>query len=982
MKYKSNYYNEERRANALRNIEKYDWAKKEAEKMIGNADSLLNRFSYSDIWELMPSQKLFRSGAVSELDGCPVCGHEIDKFGNYPYTLTDDEQLWKLRCPNCKTVFPSNDFESYYRSALDENGVFHPENGNRELLKNTLYPEKGESWCVDDGYGYDDGEGHKYTFICYYNLWKIWRGYAEEMINSFSGAYAVTGDRRYSDAVLVVLARFAQIYPELKTDDHIRSEGYGVSDGGSGKGKILGCIWDTGIASYVSLAFDAVKPAIETMGEEALAFIKAKTGNEIDTPDKLKSFIDKNVLCKIYEEVVAGRIRGNNGMHQKALVAAALAYDDLEEAEKWIKFLYSTSEFNWKWGSDMSTTFINQVDRDGFGTEASPGYNLLWLKSYVKVAEYLRSAPAIDNERDKYDLYSNPKFRRMFYAPISLTVSDKFYPHVGDSSSTANPGRCISADVILNAYSVYRDPVLAQAVYFFNNDSFDGLSLGLFGEDPEELKKEMTGIIDKYGRLRHNDTTLASYGYSAFRFQQEDGETKDETLFYLYYGRNIGHGHNDNLNFSLYAYNGELTPDLGYPEYANSRDMHRRHWVSHPMSHNTVTVNRKKQQRVIVAKPERIFSSSDVKVISVSSPEAYSETSVYKRSMAFVNTFGSDGYLVDFFRVNGGTEHAYSFHFGEAESMRTEGVKLVPQTDGSGYMKGTLLSPDISFGEVVDESGQQYLVNVQRDISPEKLVSFDCLLKDTRKTFSKDNVHLKYTLLSKADEIVAAQGIPPRNKPGNPKYLNYVYAFRRDEESADSLFVSLIEPYSGKSNIVSAKRIPVSFEDGSDASMECAAVKVTLTDGSCDTLVYCSDTDKTVYFDEIGFRGFMAVIRESADGERKVKVFDSEMLSDASYTGAYKGKIKGFTEALSVSNYIDVSLDGCDEPSKLTGRYIHTVSDSDTNAVYLIRDAKKIDGNIIRLDVGDRTTVRSVDKDGSYKYFFETDADCRIPLDF
>ena len=78
------------------------------------------------------------------------------------------ETPWKIQCPDCRRFFPSNDFGSFYQLGLDENGNFRYEQAkekNAELiaagkdgyLKNVLYPEKGEGWGVDDGYGYVTG---------------------------------------------------------------------------------------------------------------------------------------------------------------------------------------------------------------------------------------------------------------------------------------------------------------------------------------------------------------------------------------------------------------------------------------------------------------------------------------------------------------------------------------------------------------------------------------------------------------------------------------------------------------------------------------------------------------------------------------------------------------------------------------------------------------------------------------------------------
>jgi len=58
-------------------------------------------------------------------------------------------------------LFPTNDFEAYYRSGLDEHGVFDPKRADRALLFNTQHPDPNDPlhrFGVDDGTGYAEGE--------------------------------------------------------------------------------------------------------------------------------------------------------------------------------------------------------------------------------------------------------------------------------------------------------------------------------------------------------------------------------------------------------------------------------------------------------------------------------------------------------------------------------------------------------------------------------------------------------------------------------------------------------------------------------------------------------------------------------------------------------------------------------------------------------------------------------------------------------
>jgi hypothetical protein len=70
---------------------------------------------------------------------------------------------------------------------------------------------------------------------------------------------------------------------------------------------------------------------------------------------------------------------------------------------------------------------------------------------------------------------------------------------------------------------------------------------------------------------------------------------------------------------------------------------------------------------------------------------------------------------------------------------------------------------------------------------------------------------MRLTVLSDVDDVALCDGIPPRNKPGNPVSLRYVIGHRRAADGAQlaSQFVSLIEPYVGKRFVRNVTSAPV-----------------------------------------------------------------------------------------------------------------------------------------------------------------------------
>jgi hypothetical protein len=175
----STYYTAEKVAAARRNIEQYDWARALRDQAVSAAEQYLAKGD-EWLWSAVPSQQVPRGYAVNQFLGSPITGRDIFQFGNYSWNADPLNQPWKIIDPSVPAdsgqprVYPTNYFGAYYVSGLDEHGPFDPARADRSLLVNQLYPEKGPTWGVDDGYGWVDENGAKWTFIAYYHHWHVW----------------------------------------------------------------------------------------------------------------------------------------------------------------------------------------------------------------------------------------------------------------------------------------------------------------------------------------------------------------------------------------------------------------------------------------------------------------------------------------------------------------------------------------------------------------------------------------------------------------------------------------------------------------------------------------------------------------------------------------------------------------------------------------------------------------------------------------
>ncbi|MBQ7120163.1 MAG: S-layer homology domain-containing protein, partial [Oscillospiraceae bacterium] len=118
----------ERRQNAVENAEKYDWAKAEADKYAKAADRIVENLD--TFYDNIPGEGVPRGrqvGAPNDPDynRCRYCGvNNIAKHGGTGWTINVLNRQWQVQCPDCKRIFPSNDFENFYELGRDRQGYF------------------------------------------------------------------------------------------------------------------------------------------------------------------------------------------------------------------------------------------------------------------------------------------------------------------------------------------------------------------------------------------------------------------------------------------------------------------------------------------------------------------------------------------------------------------------------------------------------------------------------------------------------------------------------------------------------------------------------------------------------------------------------------------------------------------------------------------------------------------------------------------
>jgi len=170
------FYTYDKRSNAVRNAQKYSWAEAEVKKYTAAADKIVDNLDayYNNIpGEGVPRGRQVGAPNDPDYNRCRYCGvNNISKHGGTGWDINIVNRPWQVQCPDCKRLFPSNDFESFYELGRDKQGYFdvkrarqaHHEKFVCESVENgeecvCEAPDKeySETWYEFYGYGLAGG---------------------------------------------------------------------------------------------------------------------------------------------------------------------------------------------------------------------------------------------------------------------------------------------------------------------------------------------------------------------------------------------------------------------------------------------------------------------------------------------------------------------------------------------------------------------------------------------------------------------------------------------------------------------------------------------------------------------------------------------------------------------------------------------------------------------------------------------------------
>ena len=833
--------------NLRENLERYERARNIRDQIVQAAIPWLDRPD-EFLRAFIPGPEVPRSFYV-HFKGCPVHGRHQKAIRDHRWIWDPWTDPWKVICPIGGEAYPSNDFGAFLRSGMKD----------RSLLAGDY---------VDDGWGYrKPGEEFKYWFIgfCCRNIWST----VLSGVQYLSRAYLLTEEDAYAHKALVMLDRIAEVYPAM---DYSTQSMYAEEASPGYTGKIGSLISETHVLVQLCEAYDSVRSAIE--GDPMF----------VGKANRLTAHLDEGLVKAGIRGVYEGDVRGNYGMHQYALLVAAMTLGDpgeIEQAVDWVmnhtgeptrlKEMWTLIDdviFRDKAGhaEGLNFAFDNLIFREGIGWESSPGYCSSWIHHLIQVGEAL--------ERLGIHLFDRPKMRRMLYWPGEMAGPKTFSPNIGDNGSITSGAIALSPQIVRVGFEHYSDPALAQML----------LDQGYVGEGSirtyedlfrlpldQAMLEKVTASVNRRPDATSSmkNTHMGGYGLVVLR----SGEGERATAVSVYYGRAATeHGHFDRLTLELFGYGRRLLPDLGYPEVAMEAKKPAA-WTKNTASHNTVVVDERRQDTAAPGQVRHLVSRPGLQYLDVSAPDTYTSTSLYRREVALVDLDADHRYVLDVFRVEGSDQHDYSLH-GFDGIFSTEGITLSePQK------RGTLAGENVAFGELYDQkdldrphksesyyryrgSGYSYLRDVQRG-TPEGVWHARWKAKD-----AEAGVRVMF-LPDSTKEVVVATGEPPLRE-GVPDELKYIL-LRNAGSHVRSTFAAVMEPFEGEESILSVEPLPA--RSSSETPFDLVAARIRHQRG---TDILISSNDESVQWtigdsrnnvsDGIRFQGRFGLIRVDDQG--------------------------------------------------------------------------------------------------------------------
>ena len=683
------------------------WIAAAAERIAARAQPWM-QMSDDEVWSLMFAPTIPRAHHVWSDGHCPLCKASVPM---YEWRVDAMKLRWKMTCPHCAAVFPTNDFDAYHRSGLDASGWFDPAKADRSLLFNQQHPDPADPlhrFGVDDGNGVFIGD-HRWLFIAAYTLYGQWRQLVVAGIERLADAFTVTQNPAFAHKALILLDRVADAFPEFD----FMAQGWMYEQRGdktSSHGHVS--YWCDNCEEIRQFA-DAYRVLRPRTDDAPLISFLAEKSRAFATPIAKKSGADlrMNIESRIFRDALENPIKFRSNF-PRAEVTKVTLHEVLGTPESLALV------------DDLTEALIrNTVGVDGVtGEKGLPTYSAYVIASLADfMAQQEQHRPGFIRQWCERE----PNLKRTWRFFLDTRCLDTFYPDIGDGlwfgakapelrgvriPREKNLGEAAKVDAsgfsfLWWLYEATGDLDYVRALFQANGSRLDHLPRDLSAKDPAGFRAQVDALLQRHGsQIKLPSVDKTEWHLAILR----SGEAEHARALWIDYDTGGNHGHMDGMNVGLFAHGLSLIPDFGYPPvqfggWSSPKSL----WYYKTAAHNTVTIDGQSQPQYTSWKQINDAANQSGKILSknmlpklaagtttlwrdqppcqvlrIDGREIYVRDDVkqYERTLMLVDVDKTRFYIVDIFRVVGGADHA-NFTHAYYGGLETSGLSLTPSAD-------------------------------------------------------------------------------------------------------------------------------------------------------------------------------------------------------------------------------------------------------------------------------------------------------------
>lgn len=435
------------------------------------------------------------------------------------------------------------------------------------------------------------------------------------------------------------------------------------------------------------------------------------------------------------------------------------------------------------------------------------------------------------------------------------------------------------------------------------------------------------------------------------------GSGAGQTQAWLQFVPKYGHNHYDPLNLNYYALGQELLPDLGYT-YTKDR-----YFTLSTIGHNTVVVN---SANMAINNNSRnggnieLFAPlGDAQVVRAEQSAGYNAASEYRREpwhITFPGAANGEGYLLDLFRVEGGTRHEYTLN-GDANRDAEFVTDLELEYYGDYLLPaGVTVVEPTSFNESGSAQGHYYgyisINDVEKAVLPENADTFKVTLLTSENGVDKARMNIIGVLDDGSNELYLARSPSIRSTRLSGKALDTndeavkydmpKLVLRRDGTQLQSTFITAMEPYAASAapKIQNVDRLQLD-----SAPSGAVAIQVTYDNVTDIIISNTGSPDTPIVLDDIVMKGKTGFIRLIDQQVTQMHLVGGTQLTKGSITVNGNGTVQGAITATKrkaagdgFDGIVTSTVFPANVAASLTGKYVVVKHPDESTESFLIRE--------------------------------------------